>query len=220
MASSLFIVTPPAVEHLTVEEAKRHLRVLTDDDNDDIAEAITAARQYYEKVHNRALITQTLRMRMDSFPDLPNATLKFFVPTYSVESYLARAISLMSGPIRLFRPPCQSVTSITYLDSTGTLQTLSPSLYIVDTDAEPCRIAPANNQPWPVTLAQQGAVNVTFKAGYGDTPLAVPLTVKQALKLLTAHFYEHREPTAETPVYDLPMSVDALAWADRVYEIP
>src|ERR1700681_82475 len=100
MAYSLVVVTPPTDEPLTLEETKTHLRVTNADDDTYISGLITAVRQHLEKIENRCFMTQTLRMQLDSFPDLPNATLKFFIPTYSVESYLARAISLMSGPLR------------------------------------------------------------------------------------------------------------------------
>lgn len=225
MAYSLVVVTPPAAEPITLDEAKLHLRVTGTDDDAYITGLITAARQYEEKVQNRAFITTTFRMQLDSFPDLPNATLKFFIPTYSVESYLARAISLMSGPLRLFRSPCISVTSITYLDNNGNTQTLTqnpaPGLpgYIVDTDSEPARIAPANNLPWAVTLAQQSAVKVTYVAGYGATPESVPETTKHALKLLIGQFYENREPVSEKMSFEVP-GLRALEWIDRVYEIP
>src|SRR5260370_28067499 len=164
MAYSLVVVTPPAVEPITLDEAKLHLRVTGTDDDAYITGLITAARQYIEKEQNRAFITQTLLQTCDAFPDLPNATLKFFIPTYSVESYLARAISLMSGPLRLYRPPLVSVTSVTYLDQNGVQQTLalnpSPGLpgYIVDADAEPARRAPTTHLPCPGPLAQQTPV--------------------------------------------------------------
>jgi hypothetical protein len=225
MAYSLVVVTPPASEPITVDEAKLHLRVTADADNEYITNLITVAREYLEKIENRAFITQTLRMQLDSFPDLPNATLKFFIPTYSVESYLARAISLMSGPLRLFRSPLISVTSIRYRDQNGTLQTLAqnpgPGVpgYIVDTDSEPARIAPANNLPWPVTLAQQAAVQVLYTAGYGASADNVPESTKHKLKLLLAGLYENREPISEKMSFPV-FGFDALLWADRVYEIP
>jgi hypothetical protein len=224
MAYSLVVVTPPGSEPITIDEAKLHLRVTGTDDDAYITGLITAVRQHLEKIENRCFMTQTLRMQLDSFPDLPNATLKFFIPTYSVESYLARAISLMSGPLRLLRSPVQSVTSIKYLDANGTLQTLAqnpgPGLpgYIVDTDSEPARIAPANNLPWPVTLAQQSAVQVLYVAGYSSADL-VPETVKHAMKLLIGELYENREAISDKMSFPVG-SFDRLTWADRIYEIP
>src|SRR5260370_25108756 len=225
MAYSLVVVTPPAVEPITLDEAKLQRRVTGTDDDAYITGLITASRQYVEKEQNRAFITQTLRQTCDAFPDLPNATLKFFIPTYSVESYLARAISLMSGPLRLYRSPLISVTSIKYLDQNGVQQTLAqnpaPGLpgYIVDLDAEPARIAPANNLPWPVTLAQQAAVQVLYIAGYGASGDLVPETAKHEMKLWISQFYENREPTSEKMNFAV-AGCDALKWIDRVYEIP
>ncbi|HEV1992419.1 MAG TPA: head-tail connector protein [Candidatus Dormibacteraeota bacterium] len=218
-------MTPPAIEPITLDEAKLHLRVTGTDDDAYISGLIAAARQLEEKIQNRAFLTTTFRMQIDSFPDLPNATLKFFVPTYSVESYLARAISLMSGPLRLLRSPCISVTSITYLDNNGATQTLAqnpaPGLpgYIVDVDSEPARIAPANNLPWPITQAIQSAVKVTYVAGYGATADKVPETTKHAIKLRIGQFYENREAISDKMSFKVP-GLDALEWIDRVYEIP
>lgn len=224
MSYSLVVVTPPAVEPITLDEAKLHLRVTDTNDDSYITGLIAVARQHIEKVLNRCFITQTLRMTLDSFPDLPNATLKFFIPTYSVESYLARAISLMSGPLRLMRSPTTAVSTITYLDANGNTQTLAqnpaPGLpgYVVDTDSEPARIAPANNLPWAVTLAQQAAVKVTYSAGYQD-PDHVPETMKHSLKLMLGELYENREAISEKTMYDTG-TFNRLMWADRVYEIP
>jgi len=224
MAYSLVVVTPPGSEPITLDEAKLHLRVSGTDDDAYIQGLVTAVRQHLEKIENRCFMTQTLRMQLDSFPDLPNATLKFFIPTYSVESYLARAISLMSGPLRLMRSPVQSVTSVKYLDANGVLQTLTQNPgaglpgYIVDTDSEPTRLAPANNLPWPVTLAQQAAVQVLYVAGYTSADL-VPETEKHKLKLLISELYENREPISDKMTFPTG-SFDRLLWADRVYEIP
>jgi hypothetical protein len=225
MSYSLVVVTPPGIEPVSLDEAKLHLRVTATDDDAYITGLITVAREYLEKIENRAFNTQTIRMQLDSFPDLPNATLKFFIPTYSVESYLARAISLMSGPLRLYRPPILSVTSVKYLDNNGALQTLaqnpSPGLpgYVVDTDSEPARLAPANNLPWPVTLAQQAAVQVLYVAGYGAKASDVSESIKHKIKLLLADLYENREPISEKMSFTLP-ALDRLMWVDRVYEIP
>jgi len=225
MSASLVVVTAPASDPVILADAKLHLRITDTDSDAYITGLITVATQHLQKIQNRAFITQTLRMQLDSFPDMPNATLKFFTPTYSVESYLARAISLMSGPIRLLRPPCQSVTSIKYLDPNGALQTLAqnpaPGLpgYIVDTDSEPARIQPANNLPWPVTLAQQSAVQVLYVAGYGASGTNCPVTVLHEIKLLLAQLFENREPISEKMSFPVP-GLDALNWADRVYEIP
>jgi uncharacterized phiE125 gp8 family phage protein len=95
---------------------------------------------------------------------------------------------------------------------------MDQSTYVVDADAEPARIVPANNQAWPSTLAQEGSVWITFVAGYGDTAAAMPVSFKQACKLWVSHLYENREPVVPQMMYSLPKSVDDLLWGERVLE--
>jgi uncharacterized phiE125 gp8 family phage protein len=65
---SLTVETPPAIEPVTLTEAKQHLRVDIADDDTYIEALIVAARQYAEEYLDRALISQQLAVRMDTFP--------------------------------------------------------------------------------------------------------------------------------------------------------
>ena len=65
---SSILLTPPAVEPVTLAEAKAYLRVEHDDDDDVIASLIAAARSHIEAQTRRALITQTWQIRRDSWP--------------------------------------------------------------------------------------------------------------------------------------------------------
>ena len=62
----LRLVTPPAVEPVTLEEAKQHLRVDGNEDDSLINALITAARQKAEEYTRRAFITQTREFALDS----------------------------------------------------------------------------------------------------------------------------------------------------------
>ena len=62
---SLTTETAPAVEPVSVSEAKQHLRVDIDDDDAYIVSLITAARKYAEEYLDRALVSQQLTMRME-----------------------------------------------------------------------------------------------------------------------------------------------------------
>lgn len=166
----LTLVTPPATEPLTLSEAKSHGIIQTAADDAFVTSLIQAARECCERVTERALITQTWKLVLDRFP---------------------RNIYGSDAPMRLPRPPLASVTSITYVDTDGTTQTWASSNYLVDTDSEPGRVAPAVNAAWPVSRAQQGAVTVTYVAGYGAAS-AVPEEIKQRLRNYVAYCYEHR----------------------------
>lgn len=63
---SLRLVIPPAVEPVTLEEAKLHLRVDGNEDDSLITALITAARQKAEEYTRRAFITQTWELAVDT----------------------------------------------------------------------------------------------------------------------------------------------------------
>lgn len=115
------------------------------------------AIEYIETITERQLITATWKLILDRFPAV----------------------------IELRKPPVQSVTSITYIDEDGAEQTLSDSLYQVDTDDEPARIVPAYDQSWPSIRCQPQAVQVEFVAGYGladDIPDGLKTAIKWYVK--------------------------------------
>ena len=77
------------------------------------------------------------------------------------------------------------MTSIQYVDDAGDTQTLSTSLYQVDTKSQPGRIIPAYGESWPTVRSDTlNAVTVNFVAGYGDDPEDVPAGLRHAVKLI------------------------------------
>jgi uncharacterized phiE125 gp8 family phage protein len=108
------------------------------------------------------------------------------------------------------RPPLASVTSITYVDGAGATQTLSLSVYTVDTSEEPGRIRLAYGQSWPSIRDQRAAVTVRYVCGYGG-PGSVPEAAKAALKLYVGHLYENREVAITgTIITQVPMAFRSL----------
>jgi len=184
------LTTAATEEPVTLDEAKAHLRIDHDDEDDHIAALITAARQWAEMYTRRQFISATYTLYLDWFP----------------------------GEIVVPRPPLISVTSISYLDTAGASQTLATSVYAVDAVALPGRIRLKFNESWPGTRTIENAVTVVYIAGYGAAT-AVPETAKAALKLLVAHLYENREPyIVGTSVSALPMAAKSLLSAERVME--
>jgi uncharacterized phiE125 gp8 family phage protein len=195
--TSLTVVTAATSEPVSLAEMRVHLRVIDTAEDDLISSLITTARQYIEDQTQLAIATQTYRLTLDGFPlaDISDYT-------RADGFYYSSAV-----PITLPRSPVSSVSSITYVDTAGTTQTLSSSLYRVATDSLPGRVAPAYNQTWPWTQDVIESVKVTFVAGY----TTAPKTLTAAIKLLVGHLYQHREPTVTgTIVADLPFSIQSL----------
>jgi len=186
--SSVVVVTAPSVEPITLTQAKVHLRVDDDSSDDLITALIVAARQYAEKYTNRAFITQTLRAYFDNFTPV----------------------------IRLPRPLLQSVTSVKYIDTNGTEQTVSSSLYKVDVASQPSRVVPVFGEVWPSARYEINAVYVEYVAGYG-VAAAVPDDIKQAMYLHIGHMFENREETTPVAITELPMAYSALL---STYRLP
>lgn len=154
-------VRAPTSEPIHMDEAKQHLRVDSTDEDYYINNLIAAVRSEVENHRNECLVAQTWDLKLDDFPD-------------------------DSGDIVVPRVPLLAVSSITYVDTSGTTQTLSASVYTVDTDSKPGRIALAYQQSWPTARDQISAVAIRFATGY-----QVPFTVSTSGDTLTPQNYVH-----------------------------
>ena len=63
------LLTAPAIEPLSLNEAKAYLRVETGDDDDVVGALIAGARIHVKAQTRRALITQSWRISADVWPD-------------------------------------------------------------------------------------------------------------------------------------------------------
>ena len=195
MPMSLTRTTDATTEPITTGEVKAHLRIDDNASDDYLNALISAARQHIEERIGRAIITQTWTLKLDRFPGAERDA----------------SGSCIGGRITMPRPRLQSVSSIAYVDTDGTTQTLSSLLYQVDSSSEPGRIAPAYGQSWPTTREQMGAVTVVFVCGYGSTAAYVPTSIIQAMKLLIGSWYESREATLIGTISStLDFTLDAL----------
>lgn len=193
---ALKLVTPPAVEPVTLEEAKAHLRIDGTEEDVLIAGLIQAAREYCEGFQNRAYITQTWQCWLDNWPG--------------------------GDEIEIPRPPLQAVNSIKYYGEDGTEYTLSPEVFIVDAHNQPGRVVLASsNRTWPeTTLRPTNGICIEFSAGYGGNSDTVPMRVKQAMLLLIGHWHENREAVLTGTISkEIEFAVSSLLWLDRVVPV-
>lgn len=184
---SLTRTTQPAVEPVTVSEAKAHLRVDTSDDDAYIGTLITAARQWVEEYLDRSLVNTQWTMRLDSFP-------------YEIE---------------LPRPPVATAGTTTAVAVTYTLAdestaTLSASSYRVDRNSTPGVVRQLRASSWPANLDDYNAVTVTWWAGYGSSGSSVPAAIRNAILLCVSEFYEKRGTGA--PPDAAKMLLDTCRW--------
>lgn len=179
---TLRLITGPATEPVSSTEAKLHLKVDGSTDDTLIAALITAARLLCESYQGRGYITQTWELTLDAFP---------------------------ASPFELPVAPLASVTSIKYKDKDGNETTLAASDYVLDTSAEPGRVALADGSSWPsVSLYPVGGVKIRYVVGGASAPA----NVKQAILLTVGDWYEDRQAGS-----GLSAAARALLTVDRVF---
>lgn len=160
----LTLVTAPAVEPVSLQEAKDWLRVDHASDDALIEDLIAAAREYAENVTGLRLVAQTWDWTLDAFPDV------------------------LRPPIG----PVSAVTSIKYLDPAGAEQTLAAAKYRADLAETPERITPAYGESWPSTHDVTAAVTVRLSVGFGAFPAAVPAVIRAWMRFTLADTYDIR----------------------------
>jgi hypothetical protein len=200
-------LTPPAVEPITLAEAKLALRVDHDEENADITRLIVAARELLELRASRTFVITSYSLALAGFPAGGG---------YFHRGRRADPSQWFCGgaPIQLPRPPLVSVQAVRYLDTAGASHTLSPSLYRV-LPGSPGILAPAIGAAWPVTAAAPGALVIEYTAGYGAAAASVPERFRRAVHLCVGAWYENREDVITgTIVTSLPLGVAALIGAD------
>lgn len=171
---SLRTIAQPTVEPVSLDTFKAHLRLDSDDEDDLLRLYLSAARSHAEKLTQRAFLPQTVEFALDRFPY--GYTDRNRSVGYHSSSSLPDWVDLFT--VRLPRPTCLAVASITYTLLDGTVITLDPRSYILDSAAEPARLIPANGWFWPVTfLSIPGSVRITYIAGSYALPVVETLTV-------------------------------------------
>lgn len=172
----LALVTAPAVEPLTVAEARAQQNIGAAVPDEVVAAWIKGERQKLDGANGllgRALITQTWDMVLDGFPCAwrkPFGGHRFGNgrPRYHQEE------------IRIPLPPLQSIGSIKYLDGNGDEQTVDPATYRI-IRGEPAYLVPTSSSAWPGGALDHGSVTVRFTCGYGDDGEDVPEPIRQAI---------------------------------------
>lgn len=136
--SSIQVQTPPAQEPVDLPTLKNHLRVTITNDDKLIELYGQSARELVESESGRSLVNKVYRQSHDRFPrlhDWGDFGTGYF---YQAPRYARGHRYDERQQIKLLRCPLVSVEKITYIDLTGTLQTMlpTPALWQPDTEYE------------------------------------------------------------------------------------
>ena len=159
MNSSLTMTVAPTDTPVSLEDVKARLKIDHNDEDVLLLGYIRAATVYAEEYQWSQLVSATFVERWDCFPCE-------IIPK---------------------KCPLLTVTTLQYVDTAGTTQTLTANTdYTVDAYQKPARIIPAFNRSWPSTRGYINDVVLTYTAGYStlndipyETKLAIILKVDQ-----------------------------------------
>lgn len=156
----------PTFEPVTLAQAKKQPELPAElaDHDEHISRLIELAREEVE--HDTSLI-------------LPQATYVWKFDEWPTED------------IVLNRRPVQSVSSITYVDLSGSVQTVSSSIYELDTYRVNPSIRLKYNQTWPSVRGHENDIVVTAVCGHSSASL-IPAMARQACLLIVAREFMER----------------------------
>jgi hypothetical protein len=186
---SLSLITPRALQPVTLAEAKLQARIDATDEDALVTSMIIVATDECEAIMQRAILPQTWQRTLDAFFDA-----NVYQDPIPITVDLIRGTSYTTGAaaIGLQRPKVTSITSVKYIDINGTLQTLGGGLYQLAAASDyTARVFPAFGTVWPSTRAVPEAVQIQFVCGYPDAN-SVPEGIKQWVKCRVKDLYDNR----------------------------
>jgi uncharacterized phiE125 gp8 family phage protein len=187
---SSILLAGPAAEPLTLAEAKTFLRVVHDDDDELIGVLISAARSQVEAATRRALMTQTWRLSRDAWP--------------------------IDGRLAVTPVPLRAILAVRVFRADGAAHDIAAAAFAADAAAAPAVLAFAPGA-LPAPGRRVGGIELDIEVGYGEAAADVPEPLRQALRMLVAHWYENRGLAAiGQQVALLPAAVSALIAPYRV----
>lgn len=185
-AMTALLTDGPAAEPITLAEARTFLRLDQDAEDGLVGALVTAARLHVEASTRRLLMTQRWRLVHDRWPGA-------FLPI----------------PLS----PLREVEAIRLFAADGTAATLPPADWWVDPAPGTGRLF-STRTCFPNPGRRFAGIEVDVVAGYG-TAADVPEPLRQAIRLLVAHWFEQRLLVGEAGS-PLPRTVDALLAPYRV----
>jgi phage conserved hypothetical protein, phiE125 gp8 family len=186
---SLELIDAPAVEPITLAEAKAQMRVEHTDDDTIIERLIDVAISYTDVTGalGKAMITQKWGQWV-----APNPT----------------DVTLILGPV-------QAVTAVKYYDLDGVLQDDDYNNYDAFGTATATVIKPKTGFNWPTSQQRSDSIKIEYEIGYGDTAADVPAVVKHALLMLVSYLYENRETAQMDALQEVPYGYHAMLNMER-----
>lgn len=191
---------------LSLADAKRKLQIETTDLDDEaadeidknVSEAVAAAAEFIEDQTKFTMRPTTYVLTLDAWPCFP---------------------------LMIQRAPVREVVAIRYLDEAKVSQILNPDgWYEVPTDTG-AAIYLEPDFSLPPAARRAASIEVEFSAGFdipgqtgGTLALEQPQRIRQALSLMTGHYYNNRDAVADGRTYEVELGATNLLDTVRLFK--
>lgn len=153
-----------------LDDLKDHLRITSTYEDVMLRTYIRTATRQAEHLTGRSLCTATYQYTLSSFSD---------------------EIELPVAPV------ITSQVSITYLDSSGSTQSLSTNVYYIDDSSDQCAIRLRYGSTWPDVYPEPDRITIEYVAGYEVSSLTgqpdIPQDIKLWVMMRAGDMYRQRE---------------------------
>lgn len=179
------------VEPISLEAIKAHLRVTEDDENEYLEDLISHARATAENYTRRGLITRTVELQLDEWPEKEIVYLPY--------------------------SPASEIEHLTY--TTRELETVTLTIdedFYFDANSMPARLIPVTS--WPGrALKPISAISVKYECGH--TAANIPKSILHGILMQISHLHEHREAVyaGYTVITTMPFGIETLWYPYRIW---
>lgn len=174
------VTAATAVAALSLDDLRAQVSQPLPDDDRLLLRYLEAAQRVIETRIARPLFPQTRRAWFDGVP----------------------------GAVVRLSEPATAIVSVTGYSPTDVATTVAPTVYQADVTTVPARLLLRQGQAWPTALRARQAYAVTYTTGWSVADM--PESLRLAIALLVAHYYEHRTAAQAGTLTDLPFGIDAL----------
>jgi uncharacterized phiE125 gp8 family phage protein len=176
------LLAPPAIEPVTLDEARDYLRLDSEDEDELLASLISAARHLVEAASGQMLIHQTWRLSLNAWP--------------------------VMGRLRLPIEPLDAIMAARVLDGEGAAREIDLDALAIDAGARPPAILAIGALPQPGR--KLNGIEIDVRVGHGAAAADVPPQLRLAVLKLVAHWFENRGDMTGERISAMPGEVTAL----------
>jgi uncharacterized phiE125 gp8 family phage protein len=162
------LIDGPAVEPVSLSEMRAYLRRTDTAEDDLLAGLVKAARLMVEAASGRILVEQSWQLMLDRWPT-------------------GRAIALPLAPLI-------GIDRVRVFDAQAQPTDLPVSMVEADPASDPPRILVDESAPEPGRPAR--GILIDLRVGFGARAEDVPASLRLAVKIMVAHWFENRGDVA------------------------